>query len=81
MQDFEYAAWYGMFAPVGTPQPILDKIYKATVGALKNPQVLQLYDAQGLNPTPMTPSEFKKYFAAEKKKWAGVVREAKIAQP
>jgi tripartite-type tricarboxylate transporter receptor subunit TctC len=80
VQDFEYAAWYGMFAPVGTPQRVLDKIYKATVGALRNPRVLQLYDAQGLNPTPMTSSEFRKYFAAEKKKWADVVREAKIAQ-
>src|SRR5688572_14147301 len=54
VQDFEYAAWYGMFAPTGTPRDIVDKVYAATVGALKNPQVMQLYKSQGLNATPMT---------------------------
>lgn len=76
--DFEYAAWYGLFAPTGTSPRIIDKIHAAAVGALKSPQVLQLYKAQGLNATPTTPAEFKSYFASEKKKWADVVREAKI---
>jgi tripartite-type tricarboxylate transporter receptor subunit TctC len=76
--DFEYAAWYGLFAPAGTSPQIIDKVHEAAVGALKSPQVLALYKAQGLNATPMTTAEFKTYFAAEKKKWADVVREAKI---
>ena len=80
VKDFEYSAWYGMFAPAGTPPPIIDKVYRATIAALKSPQVLQLYRAQGLNATPTTPAEFVRYFAAEKKKWAGVVRDAGIAQ-
>ena len=78
--DFEYAAWYGLFAPAGTSPQIIDKVHDAAVGALKSPQVLALYKAQGLNATPTTPAEFKKYFASEKKKWADVVREAKITQ-
>jgi tripartite-type tricarboxylate transporter receptor subunit TctC len=80
VQDFEYAAWYGMFAPGGTPRQIVDKVYNATIGALKNPQVLQLYKAQGLNATPMAPAEFAKYIASEKTKWSAVVREANIPQ-
>jgi tripartite-type tricarboxylate transporter receptor subunit TctC len=80
VKDFEYAAWYGMFAPTGTPPRVIDKIYQATTAALKNPQVLQLYKSQGLNATPTTPAEFVRYFASEKKKWAGVVREARIPQ-
>ena len=80
VKDFEYAAWYGMFAPTGTPSRVIDKIYKATIAALKNPQVLQVYKAQGLNATPTTPAEFVRYFASEKKKWASVVREARIPQ-
>ena len=80
VKDFEYSAWYGMFAPTGTPPPIIGRIYKATIAALKSPQVLQLYRVQGLNATPTTPAEFVRYFAAEKKKWAAVVREAGIAQ-
>jgi tripartite-type tricarboxylate transporter receptor subunit TctC len=80
VKDFEYSAWYGMFAPSGTPPRVIGKIHKATIAALKNPQVLQLYKVQGLNATPTTPAEFVRYFAAEKKKWAAVVRDAGIAQ-
>src|SRR5205814_3998502 len=54
LPDFEYAAWYGLFAPTGTPRRIVDKVHDAALGALKSPQVLQLYKAQGLNATPTT---------------------------
>lgn len=80
VQDYEYAAWYGLFVPGGTPQKIVAKIHKAAVGALKSPKVLAVYKKQGLNATPTTPAAFAKYIAAEKKKWAGVVREARIQQ-
>jgi tripartite-type tricarboxylate transporter receptor subunit TctC len=78
VQDFEYAAWYGMFVPTGTPPRIIERIYKATIGALENPHVLQLYRTQGLNATPTTPMEFAKYIDSERTKWAGVVRDANI---
>jgi tripartite-type tricarboxylate transporter receptor subunit TctC len=42
--------------------------------------VLKIYKEQGLNATPTTPAEFAKYIASERRKWAGVVREAHIAQ-
>jgi tripartite-type tricarboxylate transporter receptor subunit TctC len=69
-----------MFAPAGTPRPIVDKVYKATVGALELPLVKRLYTEQGLNAKPTTPAEFAEYMASEKKKWAGVVRRANIQQ-
>jgi tripartite-type tricarboxylate transporter receptor subunit TctC len=80
VRDYEYAAWYGLFAPAGTPQPILDKIHFAAVGALKSPEVLKVYEEQGLNATPTTPRQFTQYIASEKAKWANVMRAAHIAQ-
>ena len=80
VKDFEYAAWYGLFAPAGTPQNILRKIHRATVASLNLPKVKQLYESQGLNATPTTPAEFARYIASERKKWASVVHEARIAQ-
>lgn len=80
VNGFEYASWYGLFAPAGTPSSILSKVHKATLDALRNPQVMEVYKAQGLNATPTTPKEFAAYVASERKKWAGVVREAKIKQ-
>jgi tripartite-type tricarboxylate transporter receptor subunit TctC len=80
VKDFEYAAWYGLFAPAGTAQNIIRKIHKATVGSLNLPKTRQLYESQGLNATPTTPMEFAKYIDSERKKWASVVHEARIAQ-
>jgi tripartite-type tricarboxylate transporter receptor subunit TctC len=80
VKDFEYAAWYGLFAPAGTPRSIVNKVNKAAGAALDSPKVKQLYEAQGLHATPSTPAEFTKYFASEREKWAVVAREANIAQ-
>ncbi|HYC46890.1 MAG TPA: tripartite tricarboxylate transporter substrate binding protein [Burkholderiales bacterium] len=79
VKGYEYAAWYGLFAPTGTPRPIVAKIHKAAVDALRLPKVLKVYAEQGLNATPTTPEEFAQYFASEKTKWAGVARRAHIA--
>jgi len=80
VKDYEYASWYGLFAPAGTPRDIINKVHKAAVGALKSPEVMRIYEEQGLNATPTTPAEFAKYIASEKRKWASVVGRAHIAQ-
>ena len=66
VKGYEYAAWYGLFAPAGTPQPILATIHKAAVASLKLPSVLKVYAEQGLNATPTTPEQFAQYFAARR---------------
>jgi tripartite-type tricarboxylate transporter receptor subunit TctC len=80
VQDYEYAAWYGLFAPAGTPQSIISKIHKATVDSLRSPTVVEIFENQGLNATPTTPQQFAQYIASEKRKWTDVVRVAKIEQ-
>jgi tripartite-type tricarboxylate transporter receptor subunit TctC len=79
VQDYEYASWYGLFAPAGTPLSIIDKIHKAAIASLKSPDVLRIYETQGLNATPTTREQFAQYFASETRKWASVVSNAKIA--
>lgn len=80
VEDYEYATWYGLFAPAGTPRNIIDKVNKATVDALRSPKVMAILEKQGLNATPTTPREFAKYVAAERRKWNSVVQVAKIEQ-
>jgi len=80
IDGFEYAAWYGLFAPARTPRSIIDKVHRAAVGALESAEVKRIYREQGLNATPTTQEKFAQYFASEKKKWADVVRDANIEQ-
>ena len=37
--DIEGSAWYGLFAPAGTPQPIVDKLAAAAIEAVRQPDV------------------------------------------
>ncbi|MGQ0525148.1 MAG: Bug family tripartite tricarboxylate transporter substrate binding protein [Betaproteobacteria bacterium] len=77
---YEYATWYGLFAPAGTPQHIISRLNKAAIEALKSPKVLAILEKQGMNATPMTPQQFAQYVSAERRKWSDVVQVAKIEQ-
>ncbi len=78
--DYNYSAWYGLFAPAGTPQTIVAMIHKAAVDSLKSPKLLRTFENEGMNATPTTPKQFASYIASERRKWSDVMRFAKIDQ-
>jgi tripartite-type tricarboxylate transporter receptor subunit TctC len=77
---YEYATWYGMLAPAGTPRHILDKLNKVTIASIRSPELMRIYAAQGINPRPSTPADFAKYLDSEIEKWVRVVRDGNIQQ-
>ena len=80
LPGYEYATWYGLLAPAGTPPRILDQLNKAAVASLSSVELLKVFTNQGLNAMPSTPAQFAKYLNAEIEKWVGVVRDARIEQ-
>ncbi len=65
--------WHGLYAPKGTPAPVLDKLNAALRTALKEPSVLEKFKAFGTSTFPeseMTREAHAKLFAAEVDKWA-----------
>ena len=77
---YDYATWYGMLAPAGTPRPIIAKLNQALVATLNSPEVRRLFVTQGLNALPTTPEQFAKYIRSEMTKWEGAARSAKLAR-
>jgi tripartite-type tricarboxylate transporter receptor subunit TctC len=75
---YEYATWYGMFAPAGTPKAIMAKLNQAVVATLNSPELRRQFATQGLNPLPSTPDAFARYIRSELAKWVGAARVAKI---
>jgi len=75
---YEYSTWYGLLAPGGTPRRIVEKLNKATVGALNSPEIRERYRAQGMDPIPSTSAAFSARLKSETEKWAQVVRAAHI---
>ena len=71
------STWYAMFAPAGTPTPIVDLLNKTLNTVLKDPQVNQQLVEQGMVTEVMTPAQLEKFVAQDQVKWAKVVAESK----
>jgi len=76
-------AWFGLFAPKGTPQAVIDRINSEVVkGLIQNPETKKRFlDAAGIEPTGPaggTPAEFAKFFESEISVYARMVKEAGI---
>jgi tripartite-type tricarboxylate transporter receptor subunit TctC len=71
--------WWGLAAPQGTPQPVLDKIYRAMAVALADPAMRKRLDELGFLPGEGPPAEFLEDTKAEAKVWAETVSRGKLA--
>jgi tripartite-type tricarboxylate transporter receptor subunit TctC len=73
--------WFGIAAPAGTPQPIIDKLSKAANEAVKSDDVIKTLHAQTVEMLGGTPDEARKYVEAEQKRWTAVVASAGLKKP
>jgi tripartite-type tricarboxylate transporter receptor subunit TctC len=80
LPGFDASSWHGLFAPAGTPRPIVDKLAAEVKAIFATPENTKILSEVGAVASPMTPEEFSKFIAAETKKWAEVVKAAKIEQ-
>ena len=71
-------SWYAMFVPVGTPQIIVDTLYKATVKVLAEPAVKEKLIGQGAEAVGSTPAQLGAIVKAELVKWKKVTKESGI---
>jgi tripartite-type tricarboxylate transporter receptor subunit TctC len=71
---YEATIWLGVMAPKGTPQAVVDKLNTEINLAIKQPETIKLWAAQGATPMTMSPAEFDKFLRADIVKWAGVVK-------
>ena len=77
-KGFEAYAWWGVLAPIKTPQPILDRMHAELVKVLKTPAAAERLTAQGMDIVASSPGEFAKFLNGEIERWGKVVRDNKI---
>lgn len=81
LKGFEVKVWHGIYAPKGTPQPVLDKVNAALRVALQDPMVKQRMTDLSSDIVPMdkvTPAGLKNQLEAEIAKWGPVIKKAGI---
>jgi len=79
VKGYEFAGWYGIFAPAGTPRSIVLKINADTNKTLQQPDAIQRLAAMGFEPQSASVDEFGRYFREEVLKWRNVINAAGIA--
>lgn len=75
----EVISWFGIMAPGGTPQPVIDTLGAAFKTISERPEFRKLVEQQGMDVTYMGPAEAAKFWHGEIDKWDGVIKAAGIA--
>ena len=76
LKDYEATAWQGLFAPAGTPSPIIERIAAEVKRIWDLPAVATALRNVGGEPATSSPDEFKQYNRAERARWGEVVKAA-----
>lgn len=75
---YQLENWFGLFAPAGTPDAILQKINGAVTQAIKDPELAKRLQDQGGEPAPMTVQQFRDFIQTESRQFQRIVETAKI---
>jgi len=78
LKTFVVSSGFAMFAPAGTPRPVIDRVHAALVKALNDPGVRKTLAEQGAQIVASTPEQHDAFNKAEIAKWIKVAREAGI---
>ena len=81
LPGFEVAVWHGMYAPKGTPKPVIDTLASALQSALKDPNVKQRFADLGTEPVAekrATPEALRAHVKSEIERWSPIISKAGI---
>ncbi len=75
---FDVSQWYGLFAPAGTPRPVIDRIHREVVEILKTAEMQKRMSGDGADAVGSTPAQFAAYVKAESARWTEVINKSGI---
>jgi tripartite-type tricarboxylate transporter receptor subunit TctC len=81
LKGFELVVWNGLFAPKGTPKPVLDRVLAALQAAVRDPAFgARLADlgAEPVPPAKVTPASLRELLGSEIDKWTPIIRKSGV---
>jgi tripartite-type tricarboxylate transporter receptor subunit TctC len=76
---FETESWVAMFAPAGTPKPVIERLHAALQKQLSEPATKERFEGQGCDLVAGTPEALAQRVRADQAKWGKIVREKNIS--
>lgn len=80
IKDYDVTLWFGMWAPSGTPIPVLQKLNGVVNAIVFEPAVKEQFTKLGIEPAPMKADEFAKFVRSEMDVYKRIVQAANIPQ-
>ena len=77
-KGFDMGSWQAVFAPAGTPKPIVDRLHAEIMKIVATPEVQARLKSFGMLPSSMTPAQLADFQKAEVAKWGQVIKAAGI---
>ena len=78
LTDYEVISWQAIFAPAGTPKPIVDKLHADIGKILKEPEIQDRIAKLGMQGADLSTDQIAAFQKAEVAKWAAVIKAANI---
>ena len=80
VKNYQASGWLGLWAPSGTPKPIVARLNQEVVAAVHDPVVRKKIIEQGAEGESTTPEGLAKFVASESAKWRNIIQKAGIPQ-
>lgn len=78
LKDLDMTSWQGIVAPAGTPRPVVERLHGEFARALKQPEVMERMNAQGVTALGYGADEFRAFVKKEFDRWSDVARRIKL---
>ncbi len=78
LPQFDRYTWFGVFAPAGTPAPVVAKLNAEILASLKDAQLRERFAAVGAEPVGGTPAEFVERIRSDAERWSQVIHAAHV---
>lgn len=77
---FDFSAWFGVLAPAGTPQPVLDRLHQSILKAMNTPELQKQFESQGLIASGLAPDEFAALMKSALPQWREIIEATGLAK-
>jgi tripartite-type tricarboxylate transporter receptor subunit TctC len=78
LKGYELLNWFGLFAPAGTPEPIVNRLNEVVNGGLRDKAIADSLNTQGIVPRLVSAAEYRVFVNAEAEKFGKIVAQANI---
>lgn len=78
LPGYAFETWFIVFAPAGTPKPVIDRLNTTLNQALNTPALRERMAKDGFDPTPSTPEQARARLEKEMPQWAKLIKERGI---